>query len=147
MRRAELVSHLVRCELDGAATRRAQSLRTGRACRREGGLTRPARVKDMTDVVVGIAEYIVEVRLIFRHQGSGVLSCVRVGHGVRVDDVGIVNQHQLHVEIDVVNGVDATDRGDDRRPRKRHCAAVLGGVLGSCRDGEAIGAPRSVLRN
>ena len=151
VRRAELVAHLVgdivnvkRITHRRVGAGLALGLETADASHAHTRQPAARGAEDMAEVVIGVADHCVQVRLVLHEQGRGVAVAVGLGERVGVDDLVVVgHQHQPDAQFRFVNPTHPVDRGDDGREPRRNRAAKERGVF--CRRGarEPIASERT----
>ena len=95
----------------------------------------------MTDVVIGVPDQVVDVRLILTKHCNTVVIGVGIGRAVGINQRGIIgDQNQSHRDFFLIDACHTIDRCDNRRLSSPYGSPVKLGVLPGCCVGQAISA-------
>ena len=144
------VSHIV--DIERVADRRSL---TGHAASLGARITDHAEsrnaptacAEDVPDIVIGVADYAVYIRLVFAQHRKTIVIAIRVRRSIRVDELVIVgDENHAGCDVGLIDAIDPIHGRHDCRHCAFHSSPMVGGVLSSAGDRQVVGSKLRSVR-
>ena len=140
---AQFVGHIINVERvtdRRSLTGHAASLGAGITDHAESRHAPTAGAEYMPDIIIGIADHTVYIRLIFAQHRKTVVIAIGIGRTVGIDELVIVgDKNHAGRDVGLIDAIDPIHGRHNRRHGSFHSAPMVGGILSGTRDRQVIG--------
>ena len=99
-----------------------------------------AGAEDVPDIVIGVADYAVYIRLVFAQHRKTIVIAIRIRRSVRIDELVIVgDENHAGCDVGLIDAIDPIHGRHDCRHGSFHSSPMVGGVFSGTRDRQVVG--------